>query len=303
MSEKRHHGLNVGFDPLSEEDELKGGPPAQRQSWPGSDMSMQPRADHGEHSYVGGAKLEGKSALITGGDSGIGRAVAIAYAREGADVAFSYYNEHEDADETVYWVEKAGRKAVAISGDIQNHSHCQELVDRTLREFGGLNILVNNAGFHSETKDFEDISPEQIEQTFFTNILSHIWTTQAALPHLKAGDSIINVGSVVAFMGHPKLVDYGCTKAAIHNFTKSMSQYLAVRGIRVNCVAPGPVWTPLIASTREEGSVGRFGGSTFWKRPAQPAELAPSFVFLASTDSRYYTGDVLAPTGYKFSSL
>jgi NAD(P)-dependent dehydrogenase (short-subunit alcohol dehydrogenase family) len=293
----RHHGLNVDFNPLVADEQLQDGPPVQSQEWPGFDQKMKPKADHGEESYQGGGKLRGKKALITGGDSGIGRAAAIAFAREGADVAISYYNEHEDAKETVRWIEEAGCKALAMDGDLQDRTHCRQIVDRTVKEFGGLNILVNNAAFHAETHDFMELEPEQLEKTFHTNIFSFFWTTQAALKHLKGGDSIINVGSVVAMRGHPVLIDYACTKAAIHNLTQSLAQMLAEQGIRVNCVAPGPVWTPLITSTRDEESIEKFGTNTLWKRPAQPAELAPTFVFLASSDSRYYTGEVFAPTG------
>lgn len=290
-----HHGLNMDFNPFIGTKESDISP--QKQKWPGTEKEMMPRADHGEENYVGGSKLEGKTALITGGDSGIGRAVAIAFAREGADIAFSYLAEDRDAEETVRWVEKSGRQALAIRGDIRTPQHCDDLIERTVRKFSTINILVNNAAFHVETPDFEDISPEQLDQTFKTNIMSFFWTTQAVLRYMKAGDSIINVGSITGFIGHPKLIDYSCTKAAIHNFTKSMSKLLSEKGIRVNSIAPGPVWTPLIPSTRDKEHVGEFGGNTFWNRPAQPAELAPSFVFLASTDARFYTGEILAPTG------
>lgn len=300
MQSRMHHGLNMDFNPFVGLGQESLSP--QKQQWPGSEQQMNPRADHGEESYVGGSKLEGKTALITGADSGVGRAVAIAFAREGADIAFSYLSEDQDAEETVHWVEKSGRQALALKGDIRDPRHCDDLIERTVKKFGALNILVNNAAFHVETRDFQEISPEQLDQTFRTNIMSFFWTTQAALRYMKAGDSIINVGSVVALRGHPQLVDYSCTKAAIHNFTRSMSKLLAEKGIRVNCVAPGPVWTPLIPSTRNEGHVGEFGADTFWKRPAQPAELAPSFVFLASADARFYTGEILAPTGLSFTS-
>ncbi|KMQ49940.1 short chain dehydrogenase [Chitinispirillum alkaliphilum] len=303
MPEQMHHGLNVDFNPFVENELLREGPPEQIQEWPGTDENMHPQADHGEQSYVGGSKLQGKVALITGGDSGIGRAAAIAFAREGADVVISYLNEHKDAEETLYWIEKSGSQGLALSGDIRDSHYCRDLVERTVNKFGTLNILVNNAAFHMESQNFMEISPEQLDQTFRTNIMSFFWTTQESLKHMNAGDCIINVGSVVAMMGHPQLIDYSCTKAAIHNFTQSMSQLLADKGIRVNCIAPGPVWTPLIPATRDEQFVGGFGANTFWKRPAQPAELAPSFVFLASTDSRYYTGEVLAPTGFNFSSI
>ena len=297
----RHHGLNVDRNPLAE-DATTGGPPEQGQDWPGSDQAMRPQADHGEHTYRGGDKLEGLSALVTGGDSGIGRAVAIAVAREGAGVAIAYYDEHDDARETVRWIEDAGRRALAIDGDLRDPQHCRQVVERTVREFGGLNLLVNNAAVHFEVEGFDQITPEQLDQTFRTNIYAYFYLAQAALPHLQAGDVIINTGSVVAMMGHPSLPDYAATKAAIHNFTRSLAFSLADRGIRVNCVAPGPVWTPLIPATRSPEQVAEHGASALWKRPAQPAELAPTYVFLASTDSRYYTGEVFAPTGMQTTS-
>ncbi len=294
-----HQGLNMDFNPFIGS---VSNPSVQEQQWPGTEEQMIPKPDHGEESYLGGGKLEGKTALITGGDSGIGRAVAIAFAREGADIAFSYLYEDEDAKETVYWVEKAGKQALAIKGDLQDPKYCHDLVERTIKKYGSLNILVNNAAFQIGTRDFQNISPEQLDQTFRTNIMSFFWTTQSAIRHMQAGDSIINVGSVVAMMGYAELVDYSCTKAAVHNFTKSMSQLLAEKGIRVNCVAPGPVWTPLIPATMDKNFVKSFGTESFWKRPAQPAEIAPSFVFLASADARFYTGEVLAPTGYSTTS-
>ena len=295
--ELKHHGLNLDFNPLKSDSALAGGPPEQMQEWPGQERHMNPRADHGEESYRGGCKLMGKKALITGGDSGIGRAVAIAFAREGADVAIAYLNEHEDAKETMHWVEKAGVSGYAFSGDLQDHTFCRDLIDSAADRLGGLNILVNNAGFHLEAPDFSEISPEQLEKTFKTNIFAFFWTSQNALRYLQGGDSIINVGSVVALKGHKSLVDYACTKAAIHNLTKSLAVLLAPRGIRVNCIAPGPVWTPLIPSTRGEEKIDTFGGSTMWGHAAQPSEIAPSFVFLASADSRYYSGEIFAPTG------
>lgn len=297
MERHRHQGLNLDPNPLA--GPLAGGPPAQAQEWPGSTGGMRPQPDHGEDSYEGGGKLEGRAVLITGGDSGIGRAVAIAFAREGADVAISYYDEHEDAEETVRWIEKAGRKAFSIAGDLQDPEHCSEVVRRTVAELGGLNILVNNAAMHIETGEFLDITPEQLDRTFRTNIFGYIYMAQRAIPHLKAGDSIINIGSVVAMMGYPTLVDYACTKAAIHNLTKSLSQALAPQGIRVNCVAPGPVWTPLIPSTRDEDFVGEFGTNSLWDRPAQPVEMAPACVYFASADSRYCTGEIHSPSGFK----
>jgi hypothetical protein len=292
---QRNHGLNDPADPRR--GLAKDGPGAQQQEWPGREEDLTPEADHGEESYKGANKLEGKIALITGGDSGIGRAVAIAYAREGADVAIAYYNEREDAEETLRWIRAAGRKGIAIAGDLTDHDHCLEVVARVVYDLGRLDILVNNAAYQIEEKDFTRISPEQLDRTFKTNIYAYIWMAQAAMPHLEAGSVIINTGSVTAMEGNEGLIDYSATKGAIHTFTKSLAQALSEKGIRVNCVAPGPVWTPLIPATLEEDHVAEFGADTVWKRPAQPAEIAPSFVFLASTDSRYYTGEIFSPTG------
>ena len=294
----KHQGLNLDFNPFISDEQLSGGPPEQQQQWPGREKYMRPKVDHGENSYKGGEKLRGKKALVTGGDSGIGRAVAIAFAREGADVAISYLEEHDDAKETLYWIEKEDVRGFSFSGDLSDPDYCSNLIDSAADRLGGLNILVNDAGVHFETTEFTDITPDQLEQTFKTNVFAFIWTTQNSLKYFQAGDSIINVGSVTALRGSKTLVDYACTKAAIHNLTKSLAQLLAPKGIRVNCVSPGPVWTPLIPSTRESEKIEHFGASTFWGRAAQPAEIAPSFVFLASADSRFYTGEIIAPTGY-----
>lgn len=279
------------------EQELKGGPGPQQQEWPGTDAELTPQADHGEESYEGSNKLAGKVALITGGDSGIGRAVAIAYAREGADIAIAYYDEEEDARETLRWVRSAGRRGLALPGDLTDQAHCIEVVERVVAELGGLDILVNNAAYQAEQKDFTKITAEQLDRTFRTNIYAYIWMAQAALQHMKQGAVIINTGSVTAMEGNEGLIDYSATKGAIHTFTKSLAQALAEREIRVNCVAPGPVWTPLIPATLSEEHVAKFGADTVWERAAQPAEIAPSFVFLAARDSRYYTGEVFSPTG------
>ena len=287
-------------NPLAEE-RAKGGPPRQSQEWPGREDELRPHADHGEESYRGSEKLVGRVALITGGDSGIGRAIAIAFAREGADVAIAYYSEHDDAQETVRWIEKAGRRAKAIAGDLSDPEHCRRVIEETRSTLGALDILVNNAAVHVDS-EFGDIPYTQLEQTFRTNFFAPFVLIQTALPHLSEGASIINTGSVTGLEGNPVLPDYAATKASLHNLTKSLAPVLAERGIRINCVAPGPVWTPLIASTREEKRIENFGSDTFWKRPAQPAELAPSFVFLASADSRYYTGEIMAPTGTKSST-
>jgi len=271
-------------------------PPPQKQPWPGREAGLRPRADHGEESYRGAGKLEGRVALVTGGDSGVGRAIAIAYAREGADVAISYMDEHVDAAETVRWVQKAGQRGVALAGDITDRAHCRSLVEETVRQLGRLDILVNNAAVHFDTA-FEDLDPTQLERVFRTNLFAPVWLTQAALAHLPEGGVVLNTGSVTGLQGNATLADYAATKAALHNLTRSLSQALASRGIRVNCVAPGPVWTPLVPATRAQEKVEGFGGDTLWHRPAQPAEIAPSFVFLASQDARFYTGEILAPTG------
>ena len=267
------------------------------QPWPGSDEKLGPQADHGEESYQGTGKLQGRVALVTGGDSGIGRAVALAFAREGADVCISYLNEHEDAHVTEALVLDAGRRALLIPGDLTDREHCGDLVERTVKELGGLDILVNNAAFQMEADDLSSIPAEQIERTFRTNILAPFWITQAALRHMKAGSVILNTGSITGMEGNASLIDYAATKGAVHMFTKSLARALSDRGIRVNCVAPGPVWTPLIPATLDSDHVAKFGKDTLLQRPAQPAEIAPTYVLLASDDGRYYTGEVLAPTG------
>lgn len=298
-----HHGLNLSRNPFEIGIEpQRGAPPIQKQPWPGSEKQMRPSADHGEECYQGGNKLLGLKALITGGDSGIGRAVAIAFAREGADVAIVYYSEHDDADETIRWVRKADRKGIAIAADLSRYNECRRVVDQTAEEFNGINILVNNAAIHKEAAAFTDVKPEALEHTFRIDIMAYFWIAQAAVPLMKSGDAIINTGSVTSLKGHTSLMDYAMAKGAVNVFTKSLAQELAPQGIRVNCVAPGPVWTPLIPSTRTPGVIGEFGADTFWHRPAQPAEIAPSYVFLASTDSRYYTGEIFAPTGIPVST-
>lgn len=288
-------GLNVDIDPFQPASP-NGARAEQQQAWPGRTGAMDPVPDHGEGSYLGSGRLEGRRALITGGDSGIGRAVAIAFAREGADVAISYYDEHDDARATVGWVREAGRRAVSFGGDLGDPAWCREVVQRTVDEFGGLDILVNNAAYQWETKEISEITPEQLERTFRTNIFAYFWMAQAALEHMQTGGVILNTGSITALEGNKALIDYSATKGAIHVLTKSLAQAVADRGIRVNCVAPGPVWTPLIPATLDAEHVKRFGADTLWKRPAQPAEIAPSYVFLASDDARFYSGEVLAPT-------
>ena len=271
-----------------------------KQSAPGIEREMEPKADHGEETYEGSGKLLGLSAVITGGDSGIGRAVAIAFAREGADVAIGYLSgkEEEDADETVRWIRKAGRRALKYRFNVQRPQECKKFVDKAVRLFGRLDIVVNNAAYQQEQESILDITPEQLDGTFRTNIYGYIYMVQAALPYMKEGGVILNTGSVTALKGNEKLIDYSATKGAIHAFTKALASSLAKDGIRVNCVAPGPVWTPLIPATfKSKKRIEEHGKKTYWDRPAQPSEIAPSFVFLASADAKYYTGETLAPTG------
>jgi NAD(P)-dependent dehydrogenase (short-subunit alcohol dehydrogenase family) len=259
---------------------------------------MTPRADHGEKSYVGLGRLKDRVALVTGGDSGIGRAVALAFAREGADVAISYMPEEErDAEETVKWIEDAGRTAMRLPGDIQDEQHCQKMIDRVFDGFGRLDILVNNAGFQRTYESIDDITTEEFERTFRTNVFAMFWLCRAALPRMKPGSAILNTASIQAFDPSPSLLAYAPTKAAIVNFTKALAPTAMKSGIRVNAVAPGPVWTPLIPSTMPENQIRKFGGDTAYGRPAQPAELAPLYVFLASNESRFATGEVYGATG------
>lgn len=269
------------------------------QSYPGTEKKMKPRADHGEESYRGSARLDGLAAIITGGDSGIGRAVAIAFAREGADVAIGYLaeKEDEDAEETRRWVEKAGRRCIVRRFDVRSRKECNEFVDNVSSEWGRVDILVNNAAYQMSQDSLADVTEEQLQRTFETNIYGYIFMAQAALSRMKKGAVILNSGSVTALKGNPQLIDYSATKGAIHAFTMSLAQAVAEQGIRVNAVAPGPVWTPLIPSTFEQEHVKEFGGNTVWGRPAQPAEIAPAYVFLASAESRFITGEILGITG------
>ena len=265
---------------------------------PGSDAEMTPQADHGETSYRGLGRLEGRVALITGGDSGIGRAVAIAFAREGADVAISYLpEEEEDAAETRQWVEDAGRRAVTLPGDIQDESHCQRMVETVLSERGRLDILVNNAAYQMSHDSMDEFTTEEFDRTFRTNVYAMFWLCRAALPRMQPGACIINTASIQAFEPSPNLLPYAATKGAIVNFTKGLSQLAMKQGVRVNAVAPGPVWTPLIPSTMPEDKVKQFGADTSFGRAAQPVELAPLFVFLASNEARFVTGEVYGATG------
>jgi NAD(P)-dependent dehydrogenase (short-subunit alcohol dehydrogenase family) len=265
---------------------------------PGLDSEMTPKADHGETSYKGLGRLKDRVALITGGDSGIGRAVAIAYAREGADVIISHLPEEErDARDTCEWVTKAERKALSVAGDIRDELHCTALIDRAFKEFGRLDILVNNAAFQRTHEKIEEFSTEEFDRTFKTNVYAMFWLCRAALPRMKAGSCIINVASIQAFDPSPTLLAYAPTKAAIVNFTKALSQIAMKSSVRVNAVAPGPVWTPLVASTMPKERVKKFGADTAFERAAQPVEIAPVFVFLASNEARFVTGEVYGVTG------
>lgn len=260
---------------------------------------MDPVPDHGETSYKGSGRLSGKRAIITGGDSGIGRAVALAFAREGADVLISYLSEDEDAQETKRLVEDAGRKAVLVSGDIQDARHCRKIVDTAITELGGIDILVNNAAHQASITEIEDISDEEWELTFRVNIHAMFYLTKAAVPHMKPGSSIINTASINSDKPNPTLLAYATTKGAIQNFTAGLAQMLADRGIRANAVAPGPIWTPLIPSTMPEDAVVNFGKQVPMKRPGQPAELATAYVMLADPLSSYVSGATIAVTGGK----
>ena len=271
--------------------------PEQKQSMPGVTGNMDPMPDHGEESYHGTGKLDGRVALITGGDSGIGRAVAIAFAREGADVLISYLSEHEDALETEKWVKKAGRKAILVAGDIGDQSHCKALVSRASEVFGRLDVLVNNAAHQATFDKLEDITAEEWELTFSTNIHSMFYLAQAAVPHMGDGATIINTASIQSTDPSPQLLAYATTKGAIANFTAGLAAMLAEKGIRVNAVAPGPIWTPLIPSTMPKEKVTNFGKNTPLKRPGQPAELAATYVLLASNSSSYTTGAIYEITG------
>jgi NAD(P)-dependent dehydrogenase (short-subunit alcohol dehydrogenase family) len=272
--------------------------PQGKMEHPGSPSRMDPKPDHGETSYRGLGRLEDRVALITGGDSGIGRAVAIAFAREGADVLVAYLPEEEaDARETCRWVSDAGRRAVALPGDIREEAHCTRMIDCAFDEFGRLDILVNNAAYQSTFERIEDVSTGEFDRTFRTNVYAMFWLCRAALPRMQAGGVILNTASIQAFDPSPKLLAYAPTKAAIVNFTKALSQLAMKQGIRVNAVAPGPVWTPLIPSTMPEEEVKQFGADTSFERAAQPVEIAPVFVFLASNEARFVTGEVYGATG------
>jgi NAD(P)-dependent dehydrogenase (short-subunit alcohol dehydrogenase family) len=272
--------------------------PKQHQQKPGLESELEPRPEYQAPEYRGSGKLEDKVALVTGGDSGIGRAVAVLFAREGADVAIVYLDEDEDAEETRRAVEAEGRRALLIPGDVTDPEFCREAVEATVRELDQLDILVNNAAFQEHVPSLEELSDEQLERTFRTNIFGYFYMARAALAHLREGSAIINTGSVTGIQGSKQLLDYSSTKGAIHAFTKSLAQNLVDRGIRVNCVAPGPVWTPLNPADKEADKVAEFGSDVPMKRPAQPEEIAPAYVFLAATVcSSYITGEVLPILG------
>jgi NAD(P)-dependent dehydrogenase (short-subunit alcohol dehydrogenase family) len=270
--------------------------PHHQEQQPGIEHVMNPQPIEEQKEYKACGKLQGKKALITGGDSGIGRAVAILYAKEGADLSIVYYNEHIDAKQTKREVERYGRTCLLIPGDVGDESFCKQAVDQTLKELGGIDILVNNAGVQYPEESIEKITNDQLQRTFRTNIFSMFYLTKAALPHLRGGSAIINTASITAYEGHPLLLDYSATKGAIVSFTRSLSQALAEKTIRVNAVAPGPIWTPLVTSFNQQ-VIDQFGKDTPMGRAGEPAEIAPAWVFLASDESSYMTGQVLHPNG------
>jgi NAD(P)-dependent dehydrogenase (short-subunit alcohol dehydrogenase family) len=271
-------------------------PPQKQDHQPGSEKLMYPAPEY-EPRHPGCGKLEGKAILISGGDSGIGRAIAVAAAREGADVAIIYLEEHDDARETRRQIEEEGTRALLIAGDIGSEKFCRQAVEKTVDAFGRLDVLINNAAEQHEVHGLEEITAEQIEQTFRTNVFSFFYLTKAALPHLRRGSSIINTTSITAYKGHETLLDYSATKGAIVSLTRSLSQLLMDRGIRVNAVAPGPIWTPLIPASFDAEKTSKHGSSAPMKRAGQPNEVAPSFIFLASDDASYMSGQVLHPNG------
>jgi NAD(P)-dependent dehydrogenase (short-subunit alcohol dehydrogenase family) len=273
--------------------------PEQEQEPPGLEAAMQPLADHGETSYVGHGRLSDRVALITGADSGIGRAVAIAFAREGADILCSYWKEDEDAAETARLVEDAGRRCIAVPGDIGDREHCRQLVERAVEQLGRLDVLVNNAAYQMSYESFLDIPPDELDFVFRTNILAMFHLCQAAVPRMQPGATIINTTSIQAAQPSAELLHYAATKGAISTFTKGLAQEVAERGIRVNAVAPGPIWTPLVVMSFPGEKNAQFGADTPLGRPGQPGELAPLYVFLATEDSRYISGEVIGATGGK----
>ncbi len=271
--------------------------PRQEQEPPGFTSQMKPVPDHGERSYEGSGRLEGKVALITGGDSGIGKAVAIAFAREGADILISYLNEDDDARDTAKWIEEAGRRTILVSGDITSEDHCADLVERAVGELGRLDILVNNAAFQRTYADIADISAEEWDKTFRTNIYAPFFLSKAAIPHMQPGSAIINTTSIQSRQPSSHLLAYASTKGSVSNFTAGLAEMVADKGIRVNAVAPGPIWTPLIPSTMPVEKTEKFGAQTLLERAGQPAELAGAYVLLASELGSYMTGAVIPVTG------
>jgi NAD(P)-dependent dehydrogenase (short-subunit alcohol dehydrogenase family) len=271
--------------------------PSQQQTPPGSEAALHPKADHGETTYRGSGRLQDKATVITGGDSGIGRAVALAYAREGADVLISYLNEHDDAKETARLVEEAGRRAILVPGDLADPAHCRAVIERAVNEFGRIDVLVNNAAFQMSHESIEDIPDDEWDYAFQVNITAMFHLCKAAVKHMPSGSSIINTTSINSDKPKPTLLAYATTKGAIANFTGGLSQLLADKGIRVNSVAPGPIWTPLIPSTMPADEVESFGDETPMKRPGQPKEVAPVFVMLASDEASYISGARIAVTG------
>lgn len=283
--------------PQKVQEEKEQRPPQHQDQQPGMEYKMRPRPKAEDASYLGSHKLEGKVALITGGDSGIGRAVAIAFAKEGADVAVLYLNEHKDAEETKSMVEEQEKRCFLLAGDIGDEEFCRQAIEQTVGTFGQLDILVNNAAVQYPQDSIVDITADQLHKTFNTNVFAMFYLTKFALPHLKEGSAIINTTSVTAYRGSPHLLDYASTKGAIVSLTRSLAHALVERGIRVNAVAPGPIWTPLIASTFPAEKVAKFGSDVPMGRAGEPEEVAPSYVFLASDDSSYITGQVLHPNG------
>ncbi len=276
--------------------------PKQKQTPPGYETKMQPKPDHGEQSYHGHGRLKGKAAIITGSDSGIGKAVALAFAREGADVLISYWNEHKDANDTKRLVEEAGQKAILHAGDISDEQVCQDIVEQAMAVFGHIDILVNNAAFQQTYKDLNEITPDVLEHIFGTNVFAMFYLAKHAVPHMQPGSAIINTASIEAYQPDPTLLPYASTKGAIVTFTKGLSEMLIKKGIRVNAVAPGPIWTPLIPASFPAEEVSKFGESNPTGRPGQPAELAPIYVLLSSDEASYMNGGVYDVTGGKWTA-
>jgi NAD(P)-dependent dehydrogenase (short-subunit alcohol dehydrogenase family) len=283
----------------SQENSKKGFPAQHQNQQPGIEEDMNPNPESVKSEYKGSGKLKGKTAIITGGDSGIGKSVAIYYAKEGANVAIVYLNEHEDAEETKQLIEQEGQRCLLLAGDIGDEAFCKEVVEKTAGEFGSVDILVNNAGEQHPQETILDITAEQLEKTFKTNIFAMFHLTKAVLPQMKKGSSIINTASITAYQGHPQLIDYSSTKGAIVSFTRALSNSISKDGIRVNGIAPGPIWTPLIPSTFSAEQVEKFGTDTPMGRAGQPEELAPAYVFLASDDSSYISGQMIHINGGK----